>query len=775
MTQVIIDDVIPRTQLTATAGQTVFNTNWTADVASDIDVYARADGVEPDDATQLVSPSLYNVTFIGASQTVRVTFLSGRTLNDIITIVRNTPSTRMNLYINTNFVPSMLNQDFGILTLVDQQAQMYDTVVNPGYNVSAIIDTKDKILPILEANQIWAMNDSNTEIIAYNVPSGGGIAPSDAAYLLQVADSELPNAQAMGALASGLVVNTTTTGVQLTRVLTGTANEITLTNGDGIAGNPIFSITPNPTIPGTEYILLPSGTTAQRPVTPTDGMVRYNTTLQALEVYEGTTWDPLSGGVVDSVVGTANQIDVDNTDSANPVLSLSATLNLPGTFDIQGTTAIDAIINDSTMSTANATNISTAGAMKAYIDALATGLNIQGACVAGSTVALTVTYDNGTAGVGATLTNADTQAAISLDGVSPTVGQRVLIKNQASALQNGIYTVTIVGDGATNWVLTRATDFDTPTEIQPGDLVVLTGGTTQAQSSWLQTDTVTTVGTDSVTFVQFTASLPMGVSSGGTGRTTLTANAILYGDGVNPVGMQSTGTGVLTSLGQNVTGSGGIVLGTSPTITSPIIAQIYGASLVPTFRFTDNASAVNSIIVSNAATGNSPTILATGSDTNVALTLQGTGTSGVRLRGVGTNSNAAAGYVGEIISSTVSSGSAVSLSTGSPSNITSVVLTAGDWDIWSSIAFVTGATTSVTQYRAGICATSATFGLLVGVAETQIINNIPAFVPGVSTSIFPIGTVRVTTTGTTYYLVGQSTFTISTMSAYGSLVARRRT
>ena len=139
MTQVIIDDVIPRTQLVASAGQTVFNTNWTSDATSDILVYARADGVEPDDATQLVSDSDYNITFIGGNETVRVTFLSGRTLDDVITIVRNTPAERMNLYINTNFVPSMLNEDFGILTLVDQRAQMYDTVVNPGYNVSACL------------------------------------------------------------------------------------------------------------------------------------------------------------------------------------------------------------------------------------------------------------------------------------------------------------------------------------------------------------------------------------------------------------------------------------------------------------------------------------------------------------------------------------------------------------------------------------------------------------------------------------------------------------
>lgn len=118
-----------------------------------------------------------------------------------------------------------------------------------------------------------------------------------------------------------------------------------------------------------------------------------------------------------------------------------------------------------------------------------------------STVALTVTYANGTNGVGAKLTNAGAQAAISLDGISPTVGQRVLIKDQASGLQNGIYTVTTVGTGATNWVLTRATDFDEPTEMTAGVQVDIVGGTISGGTVWILSAAVTTVGTTAVTFV----------------------------------------------------------------------------------------------------------------------------------------------------------------------------------------------------------------------------------------------------------------------------------
>lgn len=598
MTQVIIDDVIPRTQLIAAAAQTVFNTNWTADAATDILVYARADGVEPNDVTQLVSSSLYNVTFIGVSETVRVTFLSGRTLDDIITIVRNTPADRLNLYINTNFTPSMLNEDFGILTLVDQQAQMYDIVINPGYNVSATIEPIiDLVLPILGENQIWAMNNDRTAIIAYDVPSGGGVAPSDAKYILQQPDSSLPNAQSISALSSGILIGTTTTGVMISRVLAGTTDQISIANASGIGGSPTFSISANPILSGNAGMGIPQGTTAQRAVPSSGISLRYNTESEFIEFWTGVTWaqipdstdfSSLPTGFVSVTTGsgdlnsrllvpTANQIDITNTDGlGNPAFSLSATLNLPGTFNIQSSTVINQIINDPTMAASTTSNISTSAAIKAYIDSLVTGLNIQGSCVCASTIALTVTYANGAAGVGATLTNAGAQVILTLDGVSPSVGQRVLIKNQASTFQNGIYTVTNVGSISTNWVLTRATDYDTAAEINPGDLVVLTGGTTQAQSSWLETALVNTVGTDPIVFVQFTASLPVNVPSGGTGVTSFTAFAPIVGGTTTTGSLQSITLGAAGTLFQS---NGVGVLPGFTTATYPSLATLSGSIL----------------------------------------------------------------------------------------------------------------------------------------------------------------------------------------------------
>ena len=123
-------------------------------------------------------------------------------------------------------------------------------------------------------------------------------------------------------------------------------------------------------------------------------------------------------------------------------------------------------------------------------------------CLVSTTSNLTATYANGTAGVGATLTNFGAQAALVLDGVTLAVGNRVLVKDQATALQNGIYTVTNIGSVSTNWILTRATDYDSVAQTVRGDTVSVISGTLSTASLWMLTSIVTTVGTDSFTFAK---------------------------------------------------------------------------------------------------------------------------------------------------------------------------------------------------------------------------------------------------------------------------------
>ena len=166
---------------------------------------------------------------------------------------------------------------------------------------------------------------------------------------------------------------------------------------------------------------------------------------------------------------------------------------------------------------------------------------------------LTATYNNGTAGVGATLTNAGTLAAFTPDGVVASVNDRILIYNQTNQFENGVYTVTVVGDGSTAWVLTRATDANTyalksPNGLGEGDAFFVTSGNTGAGETYVcNTSGTITFGTTAITFVQvsaaqvysagtgltltgtqFSLTVPVTAITGGTGQTSYTAGDLLY-------------------------------------------------------------------------------------------------------------------------------------------------------------------------------------------------------------------------------------------------------
>ena len=143
-------------------------------------------------------------------------------------------------------------------------------------------------------------------------------------------------------------------------------------------------------------------------------------------------------------------------------------------------------------------------ANKQYVDNIAAGLNPIEGVYAASTANLTSwTYNNGVSGVGATLT-APGNGVFTVDGVSPAVGARFLYKDDSDGLgaYNGIYTVTTSTSGSPA-VLTRATDYNTPSDIQPGDLIAVQTGTVNANSSWLQTATIVTVGVTPLVFSVF--------------------------------------------------------------------------------------------------------------------------------------------------------------------------------------------------------------------------------------------------------------------------------
>ena len=205
-------------------------------------------------------------------------------------------------------------------------------------------------------------------------------------------------------------------------------------------------------------------------------------------------------------------------------------------------------------------------ATKQYVDTLvSSGITYHAPVkyeVPDTTGNLNATYNNGTAGVGATLTNAGTQVAFTPDGVVASVNDRILVYNQTNATQNGVYTVTTVGSGSTNWVLTRATDADSyglkdPDALGNGDAFFVTSGNTGAGETYVcNTTGVITFGTTNITFVQVSLAQ---IYSAGTGLTlsgtqfsiTNTAvTAAAYGGASKTLSATVNAQGQLTALSE---------------------------------------------------------------------------------------------------------------------------------------------------------------------------------------------------------------------------------
>lgn len=309
----------------------------------------------------------------------------------------------------------------------------------------------------------------------------------------------------------------------------------------------------------------------------------------------------LGAALATSITATSGNLDIAAAAGNNSV-------NLVAT----GTGTVD-VANKRITSVAEPTQSSDA-ATKNYVDAVKTGLDVKDSVIVTTTGNLTGTYANGSSGVGATLTNSGTQAALTIDSRVLTVGDRVLVKDQTTALQNGFYKVTTVGTVSTNWVLTRTTDADENSEITPGAFTFVEEGTNGGNNGYVCTNVGSiTIGTTPITFVQFSGagSVIAGdglTKTGNTLNAVGTANRISISADAIDISSSYVGQATITTLGTIGTG----------TWQGTVIAGEYGGTGV-------NNSGKTITLGGNLTTSGAHTTTLT-TTANTTLTLPVTGT-----------------------------------------------------------------------------------------------------------------------------------------------------
>ena len=205
------------------------------------------------------------------------------------------------------------------------------------------------------------------------------------------------------------------------------------------------------------------------------------------------------------------------TVTGTPTFGTSA--DFDGGFTVAGSQTVD--VGGNKILNVGTPTQTTDAANKGYVDSVKQALDIKDSVRVASQSNLSATYNNGTSGVGATLT-ADANGAVSIDSVSLTSGDRVLVKAQTDASENGIYSVTTVGDVSNPYVLTRTTDADSSSEVTGGMFTFVEEGSDADAGFVLSNITGSaTIGTSDITMTQFSGagSVTAGNGLGKSGNT----------------------------------------------------------------------------------------------------------------------------------------------------------------------------------------------------------------------------------------------------------------
>jgi len=458
----------------------------------------------------------------------------------------------------------------------------------------------------------------------------------------------------------------------------------------------------------TQGFLPPSMTTTQKNAisSPAAGLVVYDNVLLDVQFWNGSAWIGTTASGVTSISGTANRITASASTGAVTIDISAAYVGQTSITTLAGSINLTGNPTTTTQSsTDNSTRISTTAYVTTAIANAIAGVNPAIAVQAATTQASDtsgLTYFNGVSGIGATFTGTN-NTALTIDGYTFTaLGQRLLVKNDTqspSGAFNGIYYVTQVQTAILPPILTRALDYDAPSDINNTGAIPVVNGTVNATTSWLLTSAVTTVGTDPLTYIQFSRSptsiLPLNLggtnanltaSNGGIFYSTATAGAILAG----------------TATANQMLLSGASTAPVWSTATHPATTTINQVLYSSANNVIAGITAANNGVMISGTSG-IPSWLAAGITGQVLVATTGSPASWAALSGVGVTS--ITGTANQVIAS--ASTGAVTLST--PQNIA----TASNVQFGTIGIGGTSPTTANAYIHGSLSSTSNIYGLYI--------------------------------------------------------------
>ena len=486
-----------------------------------------------------------------------------------------------------------------------------------GANVSGEVDFADVANSVAGANVSGEVTFAATANAVAGANVSGTVALATSAGVVSTAAQ--PAITSVGTL-TGLTVSSTIAGsVDGSSATAGTVTTAAQPNITSVGT--LSGLTVTDTIVGSISGSALSATTATTAGTVTTAAQPNITSVGTLASVTTTGNVDTTGNVVtNNIVGKTAGVTITSIGTNQPV-----TLVPTGTAGVSVSSKRILDLAEPTASTDAAT--------KQYVDDLAQGLAIQAPCIAGTPGTLTsitggtITYDNGTAGVGATLTTSS-GTFNTLDGISISTDDRVLVKNEATTANNGIYVKT----SAT--ILTRADDFNTPVEMAGGDFVFIQQGTTLNDTGFVMTDPVTTIGTDPATFVQFSGagSFLAGAGLTLTGSTfSITDTAVTdqaYGNGTHNATFTVNSRGQLTNASNvQITAAAGVLTGSvlNSSVTDSSLTSLgtidtgvwQGSAIQPTYVATLNQNTTGT--AGTVTTAAQPNITSVGTLTGLTV------------------------------------------------------------------------------------------------------------------------------------------------------------